>query len=342
MQARGIGDNSAAYGQELRADIETVLSDDHEATFRYAQWHIGDYITGTMGMQLEQEGAYIRFLMRLYQRGKPLPDDDRFMAMAMNLSIRVWKRVKDGLIAVGKIIAKAGYLTNSRFEKERQIRAETMRKQAEAARTRWQNERQAKGGLDKVSGKFAGNLDETSPKLQQSTRKKPSKINEPVVTDHMLTNNQEPLTNKVNGSLVTTHSPPRGSESDGVCVEGSAPVGGRHPSPGGLTITDEEIRGPGFVLDLKACELEVDMCGLPISQTKSLAEVIARDWVANKVKPRFPSTAFRNALVTRRNRKAIEEVQLSEGMKRATQSSDSAKINAAYERMMARRKEASQ
>lgn len=197
-----VGHNSAPYGEELREDVETILGDDHEATFRYAQWHIGDYITGTLGMQLEQEGAYIRFLMRLYQRGKPLPDDDRFMAMAMNLSVRVWKRVKDGLIAVGKIIAKSGYLTNPRFEKERQQRAETMRKQAEAARLRWAKQRAEKMGLGEVSGKFRGSFGQTSPKLSQSAGEKTSKINDPVLTDHMLTNNQYPLTIESNPPIV--------------------------------------------------------------------------------------------------------------------------------------------
>jgi uncharacterized protein YdaU (DUF1376 family) len=198
----GVGHNSATYGEELRDQVETILGDDHETTFRYAQWHIGDYITGTMGMQLEQEGAYIRFLMRLYQRGKPLPDDDKFMATCMNLSLRVWKRVKDSLIAVGKIIAKAGCLTNARFEKERQVRAETMRKQAEAARQRWERQRAEKMGLTEVSGKFEGSLDETCPKLSQSTEKKLNKINEPVLTDHMLTINQYPLTNKKEPPLI--------------------------------------------------------------------------------------------------------------------------------------------
>jgi uncharacterized protein YdaU (DUF1376 family) len=198
----GMGHNSATYGEELRDQVETILGDDHETTFRYAQWHIGDYITGTMGMQLEQEGAYIRFLMRLYQRGKPLPDDDKFMATCMNLSLRVWKRVKDSLIAVGKIIAKAGCLTNARFEKERLQRAETMRKQAEAARQRWERQRAEKMGLTEVSGKFAPSLDETCPKLSQSTEKKLNKINEPVLTDHMLTINQYPLTNKKEPPLI--------------------------------------------------------------------------------------------------------------------------------------------
>lgn len=217
MLARGIGDNSAAFGEDLREDIETVLSDDHEATFRYAQWHIGDYITGTMGMQLEQEGAYIRFLMRLYQRGKPLPDDDRFMAMCMNLSIRVWKRVRDGLVAVGKIIARAGCLTNARFEKERQQRAEMMRKQAEAARLRWQRQRAEKMGLAEVSPKFGESLDETSPKLSEFIAKKPNEISASPITSNMLTINQYPLTIDNNPPTV----PPRG---DGAPKRKKTPV----------------------------------------------------------------------------------------------------------------------
>lgn len=189
------GHNSASFGEAL-GHVETILPDDHETMFRYAQWHIGDYITGTMGMQLEQEGAYMRFLVRLYQRGKPLPDDDRYMATCMNLSVRVWRRVRDGLIAVGKIIAKCGCLTNSRFERERQIRAATIRKQAEAARLRWERERSEKMGLTEVSAKFAGSLDETSPKLSEFAAKKASKINTPVITDLMLTINQYPLEEK--------------------------------------------------------------------------------------------------------------------------------------------------
>jgi uncharacterized protein YdaU (DUF1376 family) len=191
-----LGHNSAAFGESLREQIETVLSDEHETMFRYAQWHVGDYITGTLGMQLEQEGAYIRFLMRLYQRGKPLPDDDRFMATCMNLSVRVWRRVKDALISVGKIIAKSGCLTNARFEKERQQRAETMRKQAESARLRWEKERAKKESLPEVSPKFAGSLDETCPKISENIIKKVNKINGPQVTDLMLTNNQYPITIK--------------------------------------------------------------------------------------------------------------------------------------------------
>lgn len=159
-----------------------------EVVFHYAQWHIGDYIAGTMGMTLETEGAYQRFLMRLYQRGKPLPDDDRFMATAMALSLRVWKRLKDALIDLGKIIVRGGCLTNSRFEQERRKRAEDIQKRANAARVRWENSR-------KVLAKVDPSLTEVSAELPGNIAKKVNKINETAAEAHMLTNNQNPITN---------------------------------------------------------------------------------------------------------------------------------------------------
>jgi uncharacterized protein YdaU (DUF1376 family) len=173
-----IGSNSLAYEQALRQDIEIVLCDDHEKLFHFAKWHIEDYIQGTEGMQLEIEGAYIRFLMRLYRRGKPLPDDDRFMSIAMGLSLRVWKRIKDSLISIGKIICRAGYLTNPRFEKERRERAEQLRKQAEGAHKRWEEHRKKEAAQREVSANFAGSLPEISAKLPANEAEKPNEINE--------------------------------------------------------------------------------------------------------------------------------------------------------------------
>lgn len=169
-----IGNNSYLYEHSLRADIETVLCDDHEKLFHFAKWHIDDYIQGTEGMQLETEGAYIRFLMRLYRRGKPLPDDDRFMSIAMGLSIRVWRRIRDNLVAIGKIICRSGYLTNSRFEKERRARAEQLRKQAEGAHKRWASQR----SKAEVPLKFAETFAEVLPKLQETDAKKVNEIND--------------------------------------------------------------------------------------------------------------------------------------------------------------------
>lgn len=176
-----IGSNSLAYEQALRQDIEIVLCDDHEKLFHFAKWHIEDYIQGTEGMQLEIEGAYIRFLMRLYRRGKPLPDDDRFMSIAMGLSLRVWKRIKDSLISIGKIICRAGYLTNPRFEKERRERADQLRKQAEGAHKRWEEQRKREAAKREVSANFSESLAKVSPKLSAKDAEKLNEINE---TDH--------------------------------------------------------------------------------------------------------------------------------------------------------------
>lgn len=172
-----MGHNSQAFGQGLRMDLEEMLGADEPVQFRHIDWHIGDWIGGTLHMSCEHEGAYCRFLNRLYQRGKPLPDDDRFMSTIMGLSIRVWRRLRDALVDAGKIIVRAGCLTNSRFEKERLKQAERLKNAAAAARARWANSPSS----DETSAKFEPSLAETSEKLPRKMSKKPNEIN--VATD---------------------------------------------------------------------------------------------------------------------------------------------------------------
>jgi uncharacterized protein YdaU (DUF1376 family) len=206
-----IGHNRVAIGNDLRADLEDILSHDPDHLFIYAQWHIGDYIAGTVGMSLEHEGAYQRFLMRLYSRGKPLPDDDSVMAAIMSLSVRVWKRVKQALIEAGKIVVRAGCLTNKRFEQERLKRAEQMRKRSLAAQQRWQMERenaaekpvseaQVLPKPEPFSAKFSGSLPEVSPKLSENDGEKSNKNNGVWGKDAYA--NQNPLTK----STILTHA----------------------------------------------------------------------------------------------------------------------------------------
>jgi uncharacterized protein YdaU (DUF1376 family) len=173
-----IGHNSASYGQEIDPPVETILGDDHKKLFHYVQWNLADYITGTQGMTPEQEGVYMRFLVRLYDRGKPLPDDDRFMSSIMGLDIRRWRRARTDLVAFGKIIVRAGALTNARFEKERLKRAEELQKQAEATRKYWEKRRAEKATSEEsraeVGAKSAGLHRDVSEKFDE----KPNKINE--------------------------------------------------------------------------------------------------------------------------------------------------------------------
>lgn len=157
-----------------------TLSDDVAVPFVYAKWSLVDWIEGTEGFQLELEGAYVRFMNRLYRRGRALPDDDRFMSGHMALSLRVWKRIKAVLVELGKIIVVNGCLTNPRFEKERLERASMLRKQSEAAVANHESRRLGNASLSK----FEQSLAKTSAKLQANSDEKPNEINVSRLSDH--------------------------------------------------------------------------------------------------------------------------------------------------------------
>ncbi len=174
----GIGHNSGAFGDDPCEAIETVLDDDTKKLFHYVQWHLADYITGTQGMSPEQEGIYIRFLVRLYDRGKPFPDDDRFMSSLMSLDVRRWRRVKVDLVTYGKITVRAGALTNSRFEKERQKRAAELRRQADATAKYWERKRSEKETSEESRGEVGAKSVESPREVQATFVEKPKEIKE--------------------------------------------------------------------------------------------------------------------------------------------------------------------
>ena len=234
--------------------------------FIYVQWHVGDYTLGTQGMSLELEGGYQRFLMRLYARGKPLPDDDSIMASIMSLSTRVWRRIKMALVEMGKIIVRSGCLTNERFERERLKRAEELRKRSLAAQARWQAERE-KAALSKrvektnlatetpVSAKFEPSLPETSGKLSGKSDEKTNEINGlhgkgAYANQYPLTNNNTTLLARVRTREELEAIRKRLAEAGGSAVNEALP---------GFMVLSEPISW----LD-NGCDLEMDV--VPIVQ----------------------------------------------------------------------------
>lgn len=174
-----IGHNSAAANVSDFDAEGPLLDDAREAVFHYVQWHVGDYMLGTAALSAEQEGIYVRFLMQLYAHGKPLPDDDKWMCKLLRLTIRVWRRVKADLVGLGKIIIRNTALTNSRFEKERQKRAEDYQKRAAAAHKRWAGSRKK----PETSAKLQPNFEQVSEKKTE----KVNEIKEAVLKEHMQT-----------------------------------------------------------------------------------------------------------------------------------------------------------
>lgn len=71
-----------------------------------------DFIAGTMGLTLEEKGAYSLVLDLIYDRGGPIPDDPRYIAGVCGCSIRKWNAIRERLIEAGKITLAEGRITS--------------------------------------------------------------------------------------------------------------------------------------------------------------------------------------------------------------------------------------
>lgn len=77
-----------------------------------------DALEGMQFLTLEERGAYNTVLDLIYLRGGDLPDDDRFIAGNMRCDVRVWRRIKKRLIALGKLQCTDGAIRNRRADVE--------------------------------------------------------------------------------------------------------------------------------------------------------------------------------------------------------------------------------
>lgn len=93
-----------------------------------------NFIAGTVGMTLEEKGAYSLVLDLIYVRGGPVPDEPRYIAGVCNCSVRKWNAIRARLIELGKIEAVDGVLINRRAEKEIEMSSESARERAESGR----------------------------------------------------------------------------------------------------------------------------------------------------------------------------------------------------------------
>lgn len=90
-----------------------------------------NFIAGTVGLTLEEKGAYSLVLDLMYVRGGPVPDEPRYIAGVCNCSVRKWNAIRAKLIELGKIHVVNGFLTNERAEKEIEISLKDAQERAE-------------------------------------------------------------------------------------------------------------------------------------------------------------------------------------------------------------------
>jgi uncharacterized protein YdaU (DUF1376 family) len=90
-----------------------------------------DFIEGTMGLSLEEKGAYSLCLDLIYSHGGPIADDPRWIAGICNVSVRRWNSIRLRLIEAGKIFIDDGCISNARANKELFISPKTPRESVE-------------------------------------------------------------------------------------------------------------------------------------------------------------------------------------------------------------------
>ena len=133
----------------------------------YVKFYPGDFLTGTAHLSLELRGAYITALCVMYDRMSGFPFDEREGAMLLRVDKRVYRRVRDDLLADGKFYRDGDTIRNRRVEEEiRSYIAEYIRR-SNAAR-----EREARRKLQMNSGELPPNLSRTSAELVEEVQEK--------------------------------------------------------------------------------------------------------------------------------------------------------------------------
>ncbi len=90
-----------------------------------------DFIEGTVGMPFEVKAAYSFILDLIYMQGGNLPDDARYIAGLLGVSVRKWASLREALIQGGKIRVLGEFLTNDRAIIELETLEKYSDKQAE-------------------------------------------------------------------------------------------------------------------------------------------------------------------------------------------------------------------
>lgn len=100
------------------------------------------FLDGTDHMSAEDFGWYVRFIFRLYMRLGSIPADTRDGARVMRMDVRPFARVRDKLLAAGKLYLDGDMLRNRRTDVEIAAFFDAMKRRREAARTREDRKRQ--------------------------------------------------------------------------------------------------------------------------------------------------------------------------------------------------------
>lgn len=87
------------------------------------------FLRGTQGMDGHLKGCYSTLLDLIYDNDGNLRDDDRFISGVLGYSIKQWKKYKNDLLEMGKIVILDGFISNFRANLELENSAKFQDKQ---------------------------------------------------------------------------------------------------------------------------------------------------------------------------------------------------------------------
>lgn len=68
------------------------------SAFPYMRFYVGDYLGDTRHLSTLEHGAYVLLILAYWQRGKPLPNDDRALAHIAGLQPRQWLKIRSQVL----------------------------------------------------------------------------------------------------------------------------------------------------------------------------------------------------------------------------------------------------
>lgn len=131
-----------------------------------------NFIAGTVGLTLEEKGAYSLVLDLMYVRGGPVPDEPRYIAGVCNCSVRKWNAIRQRLLDLGKLYVVDGFLTNDRAEKEIENALKDAQERAENGAKGGNKTAENRTKPNKFNGKRPASVQPTRATLNQYQLKK--------------------------------------------------------------------------------------------------------------------------------------------------------------------------
>lgn len=99
--------------------------------YPYMQLYVSDYLADTAHLTATEHGAYLLLLMNQWQRGEPMPGEDKRLAMIARTTQDEWAEIKESVLAFFDRL-EDGRVTHRRIERDL-VAARAKSDQAKAA-----------------------------------------------------------------------------------------------------------------------------------------------------------------------------------------------------------------